>query len=63
MCDLQTVVLLQLVNDYLRENYYARSGITGRDINKLNVVACRLMIDILPGLETSAVFESVSDVC
>ncbi|XP_054275283.1 protein mahjong-like isoform X2 [Macrosteles quadrilineatus] len=48
----------KLVNDYLRENYYARSGITGRDINKLNVVACRLMIDILPGLETSAVFES-----
>ena len=34
-----------------------RSGITGRDVRKLNTAACRLMLDILPGLETSAVFQ------
>lgn len=34
-----------------------RSGIAGRDVRKLNTAACRLMLDILPGLETSAVFQ------
>lgn len=47
------------MNDYLRDNYWVRLGITGKDIRKLNIAACRLMLDILPGLETSAVFETV----
>lgn len=49
----------QLVNDYLRDNYYSRLGISGRNVRELNVAACRLMLDITPGLETSAVFETV----
>lgn len=49
----------QLVNDYLRDNYYARLGISGRNVRELNIAACRLMLDITPGLETSAVFETV----
>lgn len=49
--------MLRLTNDYLRDNYYSRLGITGRDINELNAMACRLLLDILPGLEVSAVFQ------
>lgn len=45
------------MNDYLRESYYIRLGIIGRDVDELNVVACRLMLDIMPGLETSVVFQ------
>lgn len=48
---------MQLINDYLRDTYWSRAGITGRDVRKLNIAACRLMLDILPGLETSAVFQ------
>ncbi|XP_065215830.1 protein mahjong isoform X2 [Planococcus citri] len=48
----------KLVNDYLRENYWTRQGVNKRDIRPLNTVACRLMIDIMPGLETSVVFET-----
>lgn len=46
-----------MINDYLRDTYWSRAGITGRDVRKLNIAACRLMLDILPGLETSAVFQ------
>ncbi|XP_011866253.1 PREDICTED: protein mahjong [Vollenhovia emeryi] len=49
--------MTKLINDYLRDTYWSRAGITGRDVRKLNVAACRLMLDILPGLETSAVFQ------
>lgn len=49
--------LFQLINDYLRDTYWSRAGVTGRDVRKLNIAACRLMLDILPGLETSAVFQ------
>ncbi|EZA61461.1 Protein VPRBP [Ooceraea biroi] len=49
--------MTKLINDYLRDTYWSRAGITGRDVRKLNIAACRLMLDILPGLETSAVFQ------
>jgi hypothetical protein len=49
--------IFQLINDYLRDNYWLRVGITSRDVRGLNTAACRLMLDILPGLETSAVFQ------
>ncbi|XP_051170938.1 protein mahjong-like [Leptopilina boulardi] len=49
--------MTKLINDYLRDTFWVRSGITGRDVRKLNTAACRLMLDILPGLETSAVFQ------
>lgn len=41
----------------MRDTYWSRAGVTGRDVRKLNIAACRLMLDILPGLETSAVFQ------
>lgn len=47
----------KLVSDYLRDSYYTRLGITGRDVDQLNIVACRLMLDVMPGLETSVVFQ------
>jgi HIV-1 Vpr-binding protein len=50
----------QLVNDYLRDNYWSRIGNPSKDSRKLNIAACRLMLDIMPGLETSAVFQVVS---
>ncbi|XP_076637534.1 lisH and WD40 domain-containing protein mahjong [Colletes latitarsis] len=49
--------MTKLINDYLRDTYWSRAGVTGRDVRKLNIAACRLMLDILPGLETSAVFQ------
>lgn len=49
--------MTKLVNDYLRDNYYSRLGMKNRDVRKLNIAACRLMLDITPGLETAAVFE------
>ncbi|XP_018571764.1 DDB1- and CUL4-associated factor 1 isoform X2 [Anoplophora glabripennis] len=51
----------KLVNDYLRDSYYSRSGVTGRDVNQLNIAACRLMLDVMPGLETSVVFQPDMD--
>lgn len=45
----------------MRDSYYGRAGICGRDVKKLNIAACRLMLDILPGLETSAVFQPDMD--
>ncbi|XP_060518172.1 protein mahjong-like isoform X1 [Cylas formicarius] len=49
----------KLLNDYLRESYYSRSGITGQDIDQLNIAACRLLLDVMPGLETSVVFQDM----
>ncbi|KAJ8958385.1 hypothetical protein NQ314_006407 [Rhamnusium bicolor] len=51
----------KLVNDYLRDTYYTRLSITGRDIDQLNIAACRLMLDVMPGLETSVVFQPDMD--
>ncbi|OXU21314.1 hypothetical protein TSAR_001940 [Trichomalopsis sarcophagae] len=51
------IFMTKLINDYLRDNYWLRVGITNRDVRGLNTAACRLMLDILPGLETSAVFQ------
>ncbi|XP_050427113.1 protein mahjong isoform X2 [Adelges cooleyi] len=47
--------MTMLVNDYLKENFWPRRPKDNRD---LNVAACRLMNNILPGLETTVVFES-----
>lgn len=51
-------ICFQLVNDYLRDSYYSRTGVVaGRDVDQLNIAACRLMLDVMPGLETSVVFQ------
>jgi hypothetical protein len=47
----------QLVNDYLRDNYWERLGMPERDSRQLNISVCRLVLDIMPGLEASAVFQ------
>ncbi len=40
------MIIFQLVNDYLMN----------RDDKELQIASCRLVLDILPGLETSVVF-------
>lgn len=47
---------LQLVNDYLRDNYFTRQNVEKSSF-ELNILALRLILGIMPGLETSAVFQ------
>ena len=47
----------QLVGDYLRDTYWTRLGISTRDSRELNTAAARLMLDLMPGLEISVVFQ------
>lgn len=51
-----TILFEQLVGDYLRDTYWTRIGISSRDSRELNTVAARLLLDLMPGLETSVVF-------
>nr|XP_023011599.1 protein mahjong [Leptinotarsa decemlineata] len=51
----------KLINDYLRDTYYSRMGIIGKDSDQLNIAACRLMLDIMPGLDTTVVFQPEAD--
>lgn len=44
------------MNDYLRDNFYTRQTLDKSSF-ELNVAACRLILVIMPGLETSAVFQ------
>jgi len=45
--------------DYLKDNHWPRRN---KDNHDLNVVACRLVMNLIPGLETTVVFESVSKI-
>ncbi|XP_044248914.2 protein mahjong isoform X1 [Drosophila takahashii] len=47
----------KLLNDYLRENYFSRQSVS-RSSLELNILACRLILEIMPGMETSAVFQT-----
>lgn len=40
----------RLVNHYLRDNYFSSLGLT-RDSTELNTAACRLLLDLLYGLD------------
>jgi len=40
----------EVFNQYMKENYFTRAGLDLSSFN-LNVAACRLVLDILPGLE------------
>ncbi|XP_046399943.1 DDB1- and CUL4-associated factor 1 [Ischnura elegans] len=51
--------MTKLVNDYLRDNYWERLGMPERDSRQLNISVCRLVLDIMPGLEASAVFQDM----
>lgn len=46
----------RLVNDYLRDNFFSRQNIQKSSL-ELNIAACRLILVIMPGLDTSAVFQ------
>lgn len=48
--------MTRLVNDYLRDNFFTRQSIQRSSLS-LNIAACRLILLIMPGLETSAVFQ------
>lgn len=41
----------------MKDTYYSRASITDRDIDQLNIAASRLLLDLMPGLETSVVFQ------
>lgn len=43
--------------DYLKDNHWPRRT---KDNHDLNVAACRLIMNLIPGLETTVVFASVS---
>lgn len=49
--------MTRLVNDYLRDNYFTNLQNIQQSSNNLNIAACRLILVIMPGLETSAVFQ------
>uniref|UniRef100_A0A336LYJ1 CSON005995 protein n=1 Tax=Culicoides sonorensis TaxID=179676 RepID=A0A336LYJ1_CULSO len=49
--------MTRLVNDYLRDNYFTNMQNIQQSSQKLNIAACRLILVIMPGLETSAVFQ------
>lgn len=50
----------RLVNDYLRDNFFTRQSMDKSSL-ALNIAACRLILIIMPGLETSAVFQVAND--
>lgn len=50
----------RLVNDYLRDNFFTRQSMDKSSL-ALNIAACRLILVIMPGLETSAVFQAQHD--
>ncbi|XP_067627313.1 protein mahjong isoform X2 [Eurosta solidaginis] len=50
------VFMNKLVNDYLRDNFFTRQNIQKSSL-ELNILTCRLILVISPGLETSAVFQ------
>lgn len=49
--------MTRLVNDYLRDNFFTNLQNTPQSSQNLNIAACRLILVIMPGLETSAVFQ------
>jgi DDB1- and CUL4-associated factor 1 len=55
-----TLPSFRLVNDYLRDNFFTRQSLD-RSSLALNIAACRLILIIMPGLETSAVFQVSND--
>ncbi|XP_023161993.1 protein mahjong isoform X2 [Drosophila hydei] len=50
----------KLLNDYLRDNYFSRQSIS-RSSLELNIIACRLILVVMPGLETTAVFQTAEE--
>merc|ERR1719228_1777860 len=47
----------EVFNNYLKENYWTRMG-TSKTSFDLNVASCRLVLDIMPGLETGVISDT-----
>ena len=47
----------EVFNNYMKENYFTRAGLDQSSFN-LNVASCRLVLDILPGLEIGVLNET-----
>ncbi|GAB0088705.1 Protein mahjong [Sergentomyia squamirostris] len=52
--------MTRLMYDYFRDNFFTRQNIPKSSM-ELNVAACRLVLVIMPGLETSVVFQREHD--
>ncbi|XP_055695388.1 protein mahjong isoform X2 [Lutzomyia longipalpis] len=52
--------MTRLMSDYFRDNFFTRQNIPKSSMD-LNVAACRLILVIMPGLDTSAVFQREHD--
>lgn len=52
--------MTRLVGEYMRINFFTRQNIQRSSLD-LNIAACRLVLVIMPGLETSAVFQAEFD--
>ncbi|XP_037947089.1 protein mahjong isoform X2 [Teleopsis dalmanni] len=50
----------KLLNDYLRDNYFSRHNVNKSSL-ELNIIACRIILTIMPGMETSAVWQDEVD--
>ncbi|CAD7012783.1 protein mahjong [Ceratitis capitata] len=50
------VFMTKLLGEYMRDNFFTRQSIQKSSL-ELNILACRLMLVIAPGLETAAVFQ------
>ena len=49
-------VFQDLLSKYMRDNYFTRQGID-EDSTMINIASCRLLLDIMPGLEISTMQE------
>ena len=47
---LKESLVQEVFNQYMTENYFTRAGLSQSSF-EVNVAACRLVLDILPGLE------------
>lgn len=50
--------MTKLVNNYLRDNYFTSLGLS-QDSQDLNTGACRLLLDLLYGLDIPQVMKTV----
>merc|ERR1712110_73010 len=47
----------EVFGQYMKDNYFTRAGLDQSSFS-LNVAACRLVLDIMPGLETAVLNET-----
>ena len=50
----------EVLNNYMKDNYFTRAGLDQSSFN-LNIAACRLVLDIVPGLEIGVLKDTEGD--